>query len=126
MVSCFMRIAFCILMNLLGVMICLGYPFLAVLRARGFGRPILVGWGGMLLWCISFSLGVPAVAYLFNHEFARQMQLNWVPEPTGVVPVALLGWCPPLMAALVALGTRRVLGRVCPGTLLRLERGCGV
>jgi len=28
-----------------------------------------------------------------------------------------------LSGALAALGTRRVLGRLCPGTLTRLERG---
>jgi hypothetical protein len=116
-----MRIAFCILMNLLAFVICLGYPFQAVLRARGFARPILVAWGGMVLWTIGFSLGVPAVTYFFSHELAREMQLSWVPEPTGIFPVAVIGWWPPLVAAVVALGTRRVLRRMCPGALTCLE-----
>src|ERR1035441_5153881 len=106
-VSRLMRIAFCILMNLLAFVICLGYPFLAVLRARGFARPILIAWGGMVLWTIWFSLAVPAITYFFSHELAREMQLSWVPEATGIVPVALIGWLPPLVAAIVALGTRR-------------------
>jgi hypothetical protein len=120
-----MRITFCTLMNLLGVVICLGYPFLTVLRARGFGKPSLVGWGGIVLWCVSFSLGVPAVAYCFSHEVGHKIS-DWVPEPTGIPVIALFGWWPPVMAAVVALGIRRVLRRLCPGTLLRLERGRGV
>lgn len=104
-----MRIAFCLLMDLLGAALCLVYPFLAVLRAKGFARPILLGWLGILLWCLWFSLGVPRIVHLFDRGFAREMQLNWVPEPKGILPIALLGWWPPLMAALLALRARRLL-----------------
>jgi len=45
-----------------------------------------------------------------------------VPQPTGIVLIALLGWWPCLLAALLALGARRGLRRVRPGLLARLER----
>jgi hypothetical protein len=34
------------------------------------------------------------------------MQLNWVPETTGVFPMVLLGWWPPGAAGIVALGVK--------------------
>jgi hypothetical protein len=103
-----MRIAFCIVMNLIGVAICVGYPLVAAFRGRSVAILTAVGWVGMVLWTVCFSLVVPAFAYAFSHDLANQMQTDWVPEPTAIVPVALFGWWVPLLAAILGRAARRV------------------
>ena len=108
-------------MDLLGFLIGWGYPFLAVLRGRPFPGPFLAAWGGMLLWSVVFSLGVPGVVNLFSHEFAREMQSNWLPTPQGIPLIVIIGWWPPLVAALLALGARWLLRTLWPTALVRLD-----
>ena len=113
-----MRIAFCTLMNLLAFCVAFGYPFVTGLRGKRSAGSVVLAWGGIFLWAVLFSLGVPAVVSLFSQDLAREMQLNWLPTPQGIPLVAVLGWLMPALAALTGHFTRWLLRALWPAALL--------
>lgn len=103
-----MRVAFCVLQNLLGFLIIFGYPFFAVFRGQKILRTILIAWGAIFLWSVFFSFGLPMFVNCFSTEFADELW-DWVPDPRGIVGTVFIGWLMPSVAASIAVAARGLL-----------------
>jgi hypothetical protein len=69
--------------------------------------------------CLCFL--VPGIVSLFDRPLSREMLTHWVPEGPGVVAVAVVGWLPASMAALIALLVRWLLRTFWPKAFTRVD-----
>jgi hypothetical protein len=115
------RIAFTIVAGVIGLFIAYGYPFVAVLRGGHFGKAVANAWAVLFVFMVFLCFLLPGVITLFSRELGREMFRAWVPEGPAVGAAMIIGWLPPLIAALIGLAVRWLLGIFWPHALARLD-----
>ncbi|RYD84130.1 MAG: hypothetical protein EOP84_06350 [Verrucomicrobiaceae bacterium] len=98
----------------LGVLIAYVMPFVAVFRGASFVRTVGTAWVRLLLYMAALCVGIPLLVRIVSPDFTAEVLISWVPEAPGVVAILFVGWMPPLFAASIGLGIRKLILRFWP------------